>query len=119
MKNKNKMSITITKKLQKKLLYLIYLTHISIDQIFTRLALKPQDNCSKLHLNRHLYGHLSSDTLHIIINEINDEYQTATKLYLDGKTPREISLRTGVPLRKVQHQIYCGTKEIKELLKQL
>ncbi|WP_455496985.1 hypothetical protein [Coprobacter sp.] len=119
MRSKNKMSITVTRKLQKKLLYLIYLTHLSTDQIFNRFGQKNQDYCSKLHLDRHLYGHISSDTLYIIVDEINEEYRTATKLYLDGKKTKEISLETGIPLRKIQYQIYCGTMEIKDRLRQL
>lgn len=119
MKSKNKRSMTVTKKLQKKLLYFIYLTHITSDQIFDRFTQKPQDTCSKLHLDRNLYGHLSSETLHIIINGINDEYQTATKLYLEGKKPKEISLKIGIPIQKVRYQIYCGITEIKERLRLL
>ena len=38
---------------------------------------------------------------------------------LAGKGVKEISRETGIPIRKVLHQIYCGEKEIKAHLKQL
>ena len=39
--------------------------------------------------------------------------------FLAGKGVKEISRETGIPIRKVLHQIYCGEKEIKAYLKQL
>lgn len=120
MSNKYDVSEVITKKFGEMFDYLIYLTHIFAEYIASFIPSKStQDNCSRLRLNRDLYRNLSTDTLHIIIEEINKEYQLPTKLFLAGKGVKEISRETGIPIRKVLHQIYCGEKEIKAYLKQL
>lgn len=100
--------------------YSTYLTHIFTEYITSFIPSKSTiDNCSRLRLNRDLYGNLSTDALRIIIEEINEEYQLPTKLFLAGKGAKEISRETGIPIRKVLQQIYYGEKEIKAHLKQL
>lgn len=120
MRNKYNISEVITRKFREMFGYLAYLTYISTEHIISSVLSKStQDNCSRLRLNRDLYGNLSSDALHIIIEEINEEYQLPTKLFLAGKGAKEISRETGIPIRKVLQQIYYGEKEIKAHLKQL
>ena len=92
MSNKYDVSEVITKKFGEMFDYLIYLTHIFVEYITSFIPSKStQDNCSRL----------------------------PTKLFLAGKGVKEISRETGIPIRKVLHQIYCGEKEIKAYLKQL
>ena len=112
MNNKYDVSEIITKRFGKMFDYSTYLTHIFTEYITSFIPSKSTiDNCSRLRLNPDLYRNLSTDTLHIIIEEINEEYQLPTKLFLAGKGVKEISRETGIPIRKVLHQIYCGEKE--------
>lgn len=90
MNNKYDVSEIITKRFGKMFDYSTYLTHIFTEYITGFIPSKSTiDNCSRLRLNPDLYRNLSTDTLHIIIEEINEEYQLPTKLFLAGKGVKE------------------------------